>query len=110
MKRITFLGDSLERLRDFPEGARSAAGFQLREVQKGADPDDWKPMKTVGSGVREIRIREAAGAFRVIYVASLGELIVVLHAFHKKTQKTPQKDIELAAARLRLWKGPHDEK
>ena len=108
MKRITFLGDSLERLRDFPEGARSAAGYQLREVQKGADPDDWKPMKTVGAGVREIRIRDAAGAFRVIYVASVGELIVVLHAFHKKTQKTPQRDIDLAAARLRLWKEERD--
>ena len=109
MKRITFLGDSLERLRDFPEGARASAGYQLREVQKGDDPDDWKPMKTIGAGVREIRIREAAGAFRIIYVASLGELVVVLHAFHKKTQKTQQKDIDLAAAHLRSWKGQqHD--
>ena len=108
MKRITFLGDSLERLRDFPEGARATAGYQLREVQKGGDPDDWKPMKTVGAGVREIRIRDAAGAFRVICVASFDELIVVLHAVHKKAQKTPQKDIEMAAARLRLWKGQRD--
>lgn len=105
MKQIAFVGDSLACLRDFPDDARSTAGYQLREVQKGSDPSDWKPMTTIGSGVREIRIREASGAFRIIYVASIGDQVVVLHAFQKKTQKTPQKDIDLAAIRLRLWKG-----
>ena len=84
---------------------RSEAGYQLREVQKGFDAADWKPLKTVGPGVREIRIREAAGAFRVIYVASVGEQVVVLHAFQKKTQGTSQHDIDLATSRLRAWKG-----
>ena len=105
VKPIVFLGDSLARLQDFPDQARSVAGYQLREVQKGLDPDDWKPMKTVGPGVREIRIREASGAFRVIYLATMGDSVVVLHAFQKKTQQTPQKDIDLAASRLRAWKG-----
>lgn len=109
MKKIAFLGDSLGRLRDFPEDARSEAGYQLREVQSGNDPSDWKPMKTIGAGVREIRIREASGAFRIIFVASLGEQVIVLHAFQKKTQQTPQKDIDLAAGRLRLWKGQRDD-
>lgn len=99
------MGDSLGCLRDFPEDARSTAGFQLREVQNGNDPADWKPMKTIGSGVREIRIREASDAFRIIYIASLKQQVVVLHAFQKKTQKTSQKDIDLAATRLKLWKG-----
>ena len=110
MKQIAFLGDSLERLRDFPDDARSTAGYQLREVQKGNDPDDWKPMKTIGPGVREIRIREASGAFRIVYVASVGERIGVLHAFRKTTQKTPPKDLALAASRLRMWKGQQDGK
>ena len=104
MKSIVFLGDSLARLRDFPDEARSTAGYQLREVQKGRDPADWKPMKTVGAGVREIRIREEEGAFRVIYLANMGDQVVVLHAFQKKTQQTAQKDIDLAASRLRAWK------
>ena len=98
------MGDSLARLRDFPDDARSEAGHQLNEVQTGNDPDDWKPMKTIGSGVREIRIREKSGAFRVIYLATLPEAVLVLHAFQKKTQVTPQKDIELAANRLRSWR------
>lgn len=105
MKPITFLGDSLARLRDFPEDARAQAGYQLSEVQRGNDPSDWKPMKTVGAGVREIRIREASGAFRVLYLATLAERVLVLHAFQKKTQATPQKDIDLAARRLRAWRG-----
>ena len=105
MKPIVFLGDSLARVRDFPDLARSEAGYQLREVQKGLDPADWKPMKTVGPGVREIRIREAGRAFRIIYLATVGDRVVVLHAFQKKTQATPARDIALAASRLRSWKG-----
>jgi phage-related protein len=103
VKRIAFLGDSLARLRDFPDDARSDAGHQLNAVQNGKDPDDWKPMKTIGPGVREIRIREKSGAFRVIYLATLPDAVLVLHAFQKKTQATPQKDIALAASRLRAW-------
>lgn len=105
VKPISFLGDSLARLRDFPEDARSEAGYQLSEVQRGNDPDDWKPMKAIGPGVREIRVREASGAFRVIYLATLADRVLVLHAFQKKTQQTPRRDIELAARRLREWKG-----
>ena len=66
------------------------------KVQHGESPDDWKPMPVIGAGVREIRIREASGAYRVIYVASIGDTVHVLHAFQKKTQKTRQSDIELA--------------
>ena len=62
-------------------------------------------MGTIGPGVREIRFREASGAFRVIYLARLEDRVRVLQAFQKKTQKTAQKDIDLAAARLRAWRG-----
>jgi phage-related protein len=101
MKPVVFLGDSLDRLRDFPERARRDAGFQLERVQRGLDPDDWKPMKTIGSGVREIRVREASGAYRVVYVANLVESIYVLHAFQKKSQRTAAIDIALAQLRFR---------
>ena len=104
MKAVVFLGDSLSRVRDFPETARATAGFQLHQLQLGLDPEDWKPMTSIGPGVREIRIRDAAGAFRVIYLAKLEDRVLVLHAFSKKTQKTAQKDLDLAAARLRAWR------
>ena len=80
------------------------AGYQLYRVQEGKDPSDWKPMPTVGPGVREIRIRDEAGAFRVIYVANRPEAVHVLHAFQKRTQTTAQHDIDLAAARFRSLK------
>ena len=92
------------RLRDFPQSARREAGFQLDRLQRGADPDDWKPLKTVGAGVREIRVRDTAGAFRVIYAAQFRDAIFVLHVFQKKTRTTSQKDIELARARLKILK------
>jgi phage-related protein len=101
MKRIEFLGDSLDQVRDFPQGARKEAGVQLHKVQQGLDPSDWKPMASVGPGVREIRIRDDAGAFRVLYVMQRAEAVYVLHAFQKKTQQTAKRDLDLAAARLR---------
>jgi len=104
VRAVVFLGDSLSRLREFPESARATAGFQLHQLQLGLDPDDWKPMGSIGPGVREIRIRDASGAFRVIYLAKLEDRVLVLHAFQKKTQRTAQKDIDLAAARLRAWR------
>ena len=103
-KPIAFHGDSLDRLRDFPGNACREAGHELYQVQKGLDPSDWKPMPTMGSGVREIRIRDLAGAYRVIYIATLADAIHVLHAFQKKSQKTAQRDLDLAIARLRALK------
>jgi phage-related protein len=94
-------GDSLDAIRAFPNGARQQAGYQIDRVQRGLDPDDWKPMKTVGSGVREIRIRDAAGAFRVIYIATLADAVYVLHAFGKKSQATSKRDLDLAVARFK---------
>lgn len=103
MKPIEWLGTSKDDLRRFPEDARTDAGYQLERVQRGQEPDDWKPMKTVAPGVREIRIREASGAFRVIYLATLQDRVLVLHAFQKKTRAAPHKEIERAAQRLKKW-------
>ena len=99
-KRLVWLDDSRKRVRDFPDAARQRAGFELWEVQQGNDPSDWKPMPAVGSGVREIRVH-ADGEFRVLYVASFNEAVYVLHAFPKKSRRTPKLDIDLANARYR---------
>jgi phage-related protein len=60
-------------------------------VQKGEEPDDWKPSSTVGAGVKEIQIREDKNIFRIMYVAKFKDTVYVLHAFQKKTQKTSRK-------------------
>ena len=76
------------------------AGHQLDKVQHGLLPDDFKPMKTIGAGVMEVRIWDEAGAFRVVYVAKFQSVVYVLHCFQKKTPKTSSRDIELAHQRL----------
>ena len=99
-KPLQFLGSSHNDLKAFPDEARRDAGFNLDFVQRGLEPENWKPMKTVGVGVKEIRIRDAAGAYRVIYLATRQEAVYVLHCFQKKTQKTRKEDIDLAARRF----------
>jgi phage-related protein len=99
---IAFVGSALDDLREFPIGARREAGHQLDRVQRGLEPDDWKPMPGVGAGVREIRVRdEAGGPLRVVHVAAFAEAVYVLHAFGKKTPRTAKRDLDLAAARSR---------
>ncbi|HMD76973.1 MAG TPA: type II toxin-antitoxin system RelE/ParE family toxin [Terracidiphilus sp.] len=100
-KPIEFRGRALTDLCRFPAAARRKAGYQLYLVQEGFDPDDWKPTSRVGQGVREIRIREKDGAFRVMYVAKFEDAIYVLHCFQKKTQKTSPEDIALASRRYK---------
>src|SRR5229473_7568601 len=98
---VEFRGSALEDLRAFSEAARREAGYQLDQIQRGREPDDWKPMNAVGRGVGEIRIRDAAGAFRVLYVAKFDDADYVLHCFRKKTQKTSKTDLNLAEQRYR---------
>lgn len=100
-KPVEFLGTSLDDLRAFPPAAKREAGYQIDQVQNGLDPDDWKPMNTVGQGVREIRVRDSDGAFRVIYIAKFADAVYVIHCFQKKTQKTNKADIDLASKRYR---------
>ena len=105
-KDLAWVGRSLEDLRDFPAEARSAAGHQLHLVQLGMEPDDWRPMPSVGSGVIEVRLHEPT-EHRVFYIAKFAEAVYVLHAFEKKTQKTAQRDIDLGRERLkelRQWR------
>ena len=80
--------------------ARHDAGFQLAQVQRGEQPDDFKPMPSIGKGVEEIRVRDDSGVYRVIYTARLADAVYVLHAFQKKTQATSKRDVETARERL----------
>ena len=95
------MGGSREDLREFPEAAQDSLGFELYRVQCGLNPKDWKPMPSVGSGVTEIRVRDQAGIFRLIYLATRPEGVYVLHCFQKKTQQTSRSDLELAKKRFK---------
>ncbi len=99
-KAILWLGSSREDIRAFPEDARRLAGFQRRRVQQGLEPNDGKPVPTIGPGVWEIRIRTAL-QHRVVYIVEFVEAVYVLHAFGKRSRRTPKRDLDLARARLR---------
>lgn len=99
-KSLQWLGASRSDVRAFPLEARRLTGVQLRRVQQGLDPQDWKPIPTVGPGVREIRVHTAL-EHRVLYVAKFAEAVYVLHAFEKRTRKTATRDVELARQRFR---------
>ena len=98
MKDIIWIDTAREDLTGFPADAKQRAGYQLRRVQAGQVPNDWKPMPEVGAGVIEIRIH-VEGEFRGFDVAKFEEGVYVLHAFQKKTQKTSQADIKLGKRR-----------
>jgi phage-related protein len=84
MKAACFVGTAREDLAVFPESARRRAGYELYMVQLGREPADFKPIPMVG------------------LVAKFQYAVYVLHAFQKKTRKTSQADIELAARRYQV--------
>lgn len=100
-KPVEFCGDSLERLRDFPDAARQRMGYQVGRLQAGEQPDDFKPMKTVGTGVYEIRVKDDTNEFRSFYIAKRRDAIYILHCFQKKTEQTAPADIALGKKRLK---------
>ncbi len=101
MKNVEFRGSSLSDLRDFPDPAKRETGYQIDRIQNGLDPNDWKPMETIGPGVKEIRVKDESGIYRVLYVAKFAETIYVLHCFKKTTQKTSKTDMALASKRYK---------
>jgi phage-related protein/predicted XRE-type DNA-binding protein len=105
MKPLEFLGSSRDDLAGMPAGVRHDIGLELMRVQLGGQPTDFKPMSAVGAGTYEIRVRDASGAFRAVYVAKLEAAIYVLRAFQKKTPQTSKVDIELAKVRYRMIGG-----
>jgi phage-related protein len=103
-KFLGWVGPARREMQALPDEARQAAGRELRRVQQGRSPRDWKPMEEVGPGACEIRIRTDEGGtvqHRVIYVAKFAEAVYVLHAFEKKAQRTPPHHLEVARARYR---------
>ena len=104
MKEVEFLGSTRSEIASWDSDTRRMAGHQLGKVQCGFDPSDYKPMSSIGTGVREIRI-QSGGQWRVIYTAKFNNVVYVLEAFQKKTGKTPQRVIDNARARLKAIEG-----
>lgn len=109
MKAMTFLGDSLKRLRALPEEVKHDVGYALDRVQRGSHHSDFRPMPSIGKGVEEIRVWSESGTYRVIYLATLADAVYVLNVFQKKTEATPKTELDLAKKRYtELLRGKND--
>ena len=101
LAEVVWLGDSREVLRAFPKGPQKDLGYALYRVQLGQIPPDSKPMRTVGSGVYELREQDERAWYRVIYLKKVKSVVYVLHCFEKQTGQTEQRDINTARDRLK---------
>lgn len=101
LKPIRWLGTTRDDIRDQRPAIRDALGQQLLRVQTGLMPNSYKPMNAVGAGAYEIRVQDAGGIARLIYVAKFRDTICVLHVFTKKSQRTPKTAIDHAKKRYR---------
>ena len=99
-----FVGASDREIKCLPEIVRQRIGYQLGLVQDGQDPDDFKPMTTVGAGVFEIRVDDELGnnVGRCFYVAKFANCVYVLHCFIKKSAQTPQHNIDIGIERYKM--------
>ena len=101
LKPIRWLGTTRDDIREHRPAIRYEFGQQLLRVQMGLMPNNYKPTSAVGPGTYEIRVQDADGIARLIYVANFHDTICVLHVFTKKSQRTPKTDIDLARKRHR---------
>jgi phage-related protein len=103
--RLRWLGDSQDVIRSFSKDARQNLGNDLQRLDEGEEPLDFAAMGAVLPGVFELRDRDSEHWYRVLYIPLEG-LIYVLHCFTKKTNRTPQREIETGGKRLQLLR--HD--
>ncbi len=100
---ITILKQCNKEIQDFPEDVRGDLADALARLEEGhtLSMPLSRPMPSIGKGVHELRFRDRAGIYRVIYFLAGAGVIHLLHAFTKKTQQTPIQNIEVAKKRLR---------
>ena len=105
LKRLDFVGSSLDDLRGFPDEVKQEVGHALHEVQMGIKPMEAKPLKGFGgAGVLEIIENFVGDTYRAVYTVKFAKVIYVLHCFQKKSKsgvKTPQHEIDLIKQRLK---------
>lgn len=103
MKSALFHKEARKTIQKFPKEIKLALGKAILSLQIGSKLEMplSRPMKQIGKGVSEIRLKDPTGAYRVFYLTQMKDRIVIFHAFKKKTQKTPQKEIELGKQRFK---------
>ena len=92
----------------FSATARIEAGCLLRRLQRGETlglPHS-RPMPSIGAGCHELRIRDRANTWRIVYRID-PDAILLLHVFSNKTRATPPSVVRLCRARMRRYEPDH---
>jgi phage-related protein len=103
VKAAIFHPAAIAAIRLFPEDVRRELGKAVFDLQKGevlAMPLS-RPMPSIASGVAELRIRDRTGIYRALYYTRSAKGVLVIHAFVKKSQATPKRDLDLGKKRLK---------
>jgi phage-related protein len=98
---IAWEGNSREVISSFPDEAKHNLGFDLRLLQQGQQPTDYRAMSSIGPGVFELRDQDERAWYRVIYLSRVRDVIHVLHCFEKRSRQTPLREINVARQRLK---------
>ena len=106
---IAWEGDSLGVMRRFPDEVKQNLGHQLRLLQRGERPTDYRPVATIGPGVFALRDQDERAWYRVIYLSRVRDVIHILHCFEKKSREIPRKDVQLAQQRLKAVRARMEE-
>jgi phage-related protein len=101
IKEVVWRGDSLDVIRGWPAEVRANIGADVRRLQSGREPLDWKPFPGLAENAFELRESDKNGWYRVVYVTVIKNAVVVLHCFEKDSAKASKRDVALADQRLK---------
>ncbi len=103
---LIWIGSAKKDLIALPPGVVRFFGHVLDFAQRGDQHGSAKALKGFGgSGVVEVIENDEGGTYRAVYTVKFAEAVFVLHCFHKKSKSgiaTPQHDIEIIRARLKI--------
>ena len=87
---------------EFPESVQKDLYEIIEKLKNGLWPSMpvARKLHTIGKGVFELRLRDKDGIYRVIYIILETRDVFLVHAFQKKSQKTPLKSLRLAKKRM----------
>ena len=101
--RIVVLSACEKEIKDFPKGIKLDLLELINDLSSGLvlSMPVSKRMESMGKGVYELRLKDSSGIYRVIYFIKKKDGVYLVHAFKKKTTKTPKKNIDLATKRIK---------
>ena len=103
MNEVEWNQKALKTIQAFPDEVKKELGYLIFKLQKGESltMPFSRSMPSIGKGCHELRVKDESGIYRAFYFLKVKGKLIIFHSFQKKTQKTPQKEIEQGRKNLR---------